>query len=147
MIRKAELSDIDAIIDLFKAEFSGSIWQELGQYDEAISRAYLVHIIENSYTIVYDNGSVIGLGSVNTWYQHHNRPMAVISQFLVSRSYRGKDIYHNIMDNLIKYADEMNCIAIFTNNSTIVNEKRDRIFGRFLSRFGFKRFSTMYGRL
>jgi len=115
MIRNAKLKDLEQILDLLY-QLSPPKEEDL-KTDKKELRTILNEIIfdKNYIVCVYQEGQKL-LGTATLIIQlnlsHGGRPYAHIENVVVNKNFRGKNIGKQIVDYLIKKANERNCYKI-----------------------------------
>lgn len=125
-IRKAELNDLDEVLEVLNELYHGEI-----QYD-IFSKLYKERIDnENScYIVAIDGDKIVGvLISEITHQLHRTKKSSFIEDLVVREEYRNKGIGKQLVEAAIKYAKQLEC-EVIELTSYITNEKAHRFYER-----------------
>ena len=148
MIRELTIDDLPVINDINYKFFYEGHYKDVAKLDVDNGIDYVMSWFESGNIPLgfFDGDKLCGFLILSIFYKLYDRPLGNLSHFVIDKEYRNKDISHKLIEKALELCDNANCIEVYAANTGIQTKMQDKLYVRYMRKYGFKPYSTLLKR-
>lgn len=151
MIRELTFEqDFDSVVDICYAFSKEGHYKDMeGRCPDMFIKYVISWFNSECSTLLgcFDGDNLLGFICVDIVYTYYKKPIGNFSHFIVSPKYRNGDVSKRLIEKAVEICDNAKCIEVYAVSTGIEGERQNRLFVRFMKRYGFDSASTMLKRI